>query len=156
MNENTKRSRNFLRRKYLIDPKVQLGLTAYFVSFALLTILGIYFSVLGGLHATFRNTNQILPKCSALLEANQDNVTSLLNTIFLWDGVALLIFATLGGILIAHRIVGPIYRIRKVLEKISSGEDPGTVRFRKHDFFKDLAPQIDALVRLKERGGKPE
>jgi nitrate/nitrite-specific signal transduction histidine kinase len=53
----------------------------------------------------------------------------------------------------SHRIVGPIYRIRKSVEILQEGKDSGRIKVRKDDEFQDLADSLEKLrVILKGRG----
>ncbi|MCK5850495.1 MAG: methyl-accepting chemotaxis protein, partial [Kiritimatiellae bacterium] len=47
---------------------------------------------------------------------------------------------TLGGIVMSHRLGGPIYQLKQYLGKMADGTGkPQRIRFRKLDFFHDLA-----------------
>ena len=45
----------------------------------------------------------------------------------------------------SHRMAGPIFRIRKVLNEMAGGDLRGEVRLRKKDEFKNLAKEVDLL-----------
>lgn len=72
------------------------------------------------------------------------------------------IFAGLFGVLVctallslsySHRIVGPLFRIRRCIDMLSEDIDVLPIQIRKHDEFRDLAASLEKLRRnLKDRG----
>ncbi len=56
-------------------------------------------------------------------------------------GMALLIIFSLvgAGIILSHRIAGPLYRLEKHLEGLGEGKKLTALKFRKNDYFQDLA-----------------
>jgi signal transduction histidine kinase len=62
---------------------------------------------------------------------------------------SILIFITLiiFALYYSHRIVGPIYQLKKYLIKIANGEDGAELSFREKDFFPELPAHVNAAVR---------
>lgn len=57
----------------------------------------------------------------------------------------------LAGVLISHRLGGPIYHLKKYIQDIITGAAmPRAVKFRKDDFFHDLA---ESFNRFQEHAG---
>ena len=52
------------------------------------------------------------------------------------------------GVFFLHRVAGPVYRFRQVLQKMGSGEIPGEVQLRKRDFFKETADELNRVIGL--------
>ncbi len=52
------------------------------------------------------------------------------------------------GVFFLHRVAGPVYRFRKVLERMGSGEIPGEVQLRRRDFFKETAEELNRVIQL--------
>ena len=50
------------------------------------------------------------------------------------------------GVLVTHRVAGPIYRFEQHLGAIARGEDPGVCRIRKTDELHDLCRIINEAV----------
>lgn len=48
--------------------------------------------------------------------------------------------------IVSHRIAGPLYRLERDLEELSSGDFSLTVRFRKGDEFQEIAEAMNAMV----------
>jgi len=56
------------------------------------------------------------------------------------------------SLIFIHRIVGPLFRLEKELDKVIDGKTISKIRFRKHDSFKALADKINILI---DRAQKP-
>ncbi|MGB2630751.1 MAG: HAMP domain-containing protein [Candidatus Omnitrophota bacterium] len=50
------------------------------------------------------------------------------------------------GLVLSNRIAGPIYHIKKYLQKVSAGNYEGDLRLRKNDELQDMAAEINGLV----------
>ncbi len=61
--------------------------------------------------------------------------------------ILLSIFNVMKGILISHRIVGPIYHIQKDLKKFIDGDLLTETKIRKKDEFKEFAEVVNAAKR---------
>lgn len=58
----------------------------------------------------------------------------------------LLVVAFLCGIFLSHKIIGPIERLEKILEKINSGKFNVNIKLRTGDEFKKIAEEINKLT----------
>ena len=62
------------------------------------------------------------------------------------------------SIFFSHKIVGPIYRIKKVLNEMADSEEAAInqvpIRLRKHDYFQDLAETINRFIEKRCIGEK--
>ena len=54
----------------------------------------------------------------------------------------------IAALLFSHRIVGPIFRIKRYIDMLADGQDIPPVKIRKNDEFQDVA---DSLERLRQR-----
>jgi signal transduction histidine kinase len=64
-------------------------------------------------------------------------------------GIAVLLLLPLtmaAGILMTHRIMGPIYRFEKYLEALADGEDPGVCHTRDGDELSELRDAINRVA----------
>jgi hypothetical protein len=139
------------KRQYLLEPKLQLGVTFYFLLFQFGALWIIYWSVKRTLLAVLENTAQMSNQCSALILDNQDSVRNILNTVFGSNAIVVTMFALVGGILISHRIAGPVYRFKAVIRQMAKGEDPGKISVRKSDYFADLVPLLQDLQKSRQK-----
>jgi hypothetical protein len=60
------------------------------------------------------------------------------------------------GVLVTHRIAGPVYRFEQHLKAYARGEDPGVCKIRKGDEFNELCSIINsALERARQDAAGP-
>lgn len=66
---------------------------------------------------------------------------------FLGGGVALcsIIFGAM-GILISHKIAGPLYRVKEQIKKIIAGNYKAKIKFRKGDLLHDIANLFNEMI----------
>ena len=130
------------RKQIIVNSKVQFKLI-------LLTFLSTFFPAL----LTFLSLFFILQ--SVLVEAKIDNPLIYNSLIIVSKKVYLVLF--LGFTLITclliswslifiHRLVGPMYRLDKELEKVIKGKKINKIKFRKHDSFISIAEKINIII----------
>ncbi len=60
------------------------------------------------------------------------------------------------GVIVTHRVAGPLYRLEQYLAAIAAGEDPGPCTLRKFDELGELCETVNAAVeRLRNGDPKP-
>jgi nitrogen fixation/metabolism regulation signal transduction histidine kinase len=60
---------------------------------------------------------------------------------------------TILAVLYSHKIAGPLFRVKTIINMLSEGKDPQVIQFRKNDEFKELAEALEQLrLTLKRRG----
>jgi signal transduction histidine kinase len=47
---------------------------------------------------------------------------------------------------ISHRFVGPVQSLRRTMREVANGQPPRKLRFRKEDFWHELADDYNALI----------
>ena len=65
---------------------------------------------------------------------------------FLLVLVFLLPVFIIDSIKLSNRFAGPVYSLRRALREIVQGKPPRRLKFRKHDFWHDLADDYNALL----------
>ncbi len=75
------------------------------------------------------------------------------NAIIVLSGLFLTMLAIF-TIFNSHRMAGPVYNIKKSINKLLAGEDVEKIKLRKRDEFKDLAEAINLLIEQKIRSKK--
>jgi hypothetical protein len=50
-----------------------------------------------------------------------------------------------------HRVVGPLYRFRKTIQAVTSGEEVGLIKLREGDYLQDLKEDLNAMLRALEQ-----
>jgi methyl-accepting chemotaxis protein len=132
------------RRIVLIDPRFQLRMAASFILLqVLLTALfaaGLYIFMdselhadLASAHASYQSLNQMLLPVVLTLAVFSVTLSIVLTSIFV--------------VLISHKIAGPMYRFRTVLESLAHRHFETLTRIRPDDQLGELAIALDEAIR---------
>ncbi len=132
-------SKRQIRRHYLINSKVQLGLAfRFFVCLLLVAALSgwaVYYAVWQTVLTEFHGVN-----ISRMYHA--------ITVRLVCYGIGATIILSVLSIFFSHKIVGPIYKIRVMLDRsVESGEKPGEIRLRRGDAFKDFAESLNRFIK---------
>ena len=133
------------RRNYIIDPRVQLKIVCFLASIALIAaaiICYVAYAKLLQLGVLF-NYGSVAP--AAMPAAFQSIANSLMYRLIAIVCVMVLTFS-LAGVILTHRIAGPIWKLQSELRKFLAGEEVKPIRFRSSDEFQELPRLINALL----------
>ncbi len=128
-----------LRKKKLINSGLQLKMI---VGFLFLACIASLFQVIL-LNRSIFALSRHMPTDGDILLAELPNL--LVGNMVVTLGVLLPVMFGV-GVLITHRIAGPIYRFERHLESIARGEAVGVCRIRAEDELHDLCDKINAAV----------
>lgn len=136
------------RKTYLVYPKFQLGLIGTAVVAGLLIIAGLYGSVNYVFWKLHLMTIQMQLPADHVLVRFLYQQEMFLNAAFgVAAGLAVL-FASVVGIFLSHRIAGPVYHIEKHIRMLADEKGQGTnLKLRKNDHFHELARAVNELAR---------
>ena len=139
------------RKKKLIKSGLQLKLVSAFLAMAVVAAL---FQVVL-LNTSLLKLTENLGVQTA--EVNARFAAILMRNLLITLGVLVPIMLVF-GILITHRVAGPIYKFERHLEAIARGEEQGDCKLRKGDELHDLCERINTAVRVLRRqpGSPPE
>ncbi|MCM8767035.1 MAG: hypothetical protein NC901_03110 [Candidatus Omnitrophica bacterium] len=137
--------KNERRKRYLINKPVQFifsGITIYLIIIVIMLVGGLtYYITLN----TILNQLEIENKIINAYEIVRNINIILVKRIGIL--LSILIFLTFYlEIRFLHRIVGPLYRIEKVINEISEGKEVEKIKLRKKDFFKQFAETVNKLI----------
>jgi hypothetical protein len=127
------------RVNYLVNKRMQLTCTARFLVITLLFALFIGFLAYV---TVWPVASAFIPKGLIDLVKHQILVRTIL---FLMPAI----FVIIGfGIVISHRMAGPLFRIERTIDEVVRGGDVELIRLRKKDEkeFKDLAENVNKLI----------
>lgn len=130
-------------KNFLLVPSVQIKLLSYFIGLFLLTSLTLYSTS----YLFFSRLNQKaldvgIPEGHVFFKfvANQK---ADLDQLYLLLTIANFLLLLGTGLLVSHRLAGPIYKLKKYLTEIDKDSPP--FKLREKDFFKDIEPAVDSL-----------
>jgi hypothetical protein len=132
-------------RNYLINPHLQFKIVFLLGGIAAVTsavICYIAYERLIKLGALFNHS--VIPPVAApaAFKAIADSMMIRLGAIV----IGVIGTFCLAGLVLTHRVAGPIWKVRAQLKKFLEGEEIGTIKFRKRDEFQDLPDLINKLV----------
>ena len=147
------------RNKFIVDKKFQLRV--FYKIFILITLT---IAICGGVLAFYTINGHRVDGFINNVRYFMDNagtnpeIAGQLKIILVSMLVSLavtLVISSVITLIYSHRIAGPVYRMKKVIDEISKGNFDIDVRVRKEDEFKDLAEKIKEMtVQLKKRYGR--
>lgn len=136
-------SNNRKIKNVLLNPAFQLKLLSYFIGLFLLSSITLYSTS----YLFFKRLNdkalQVgIPEGHVFFKFLENQKADLDQLYLLLSGVNLLLL--LGtGLLISHRLAGPIHKLKNYLREMN--KDSGTFKLREKDFFKELEPVVEEL-----------
>jgi methyl-accepting chemotaxis protein len=150
--------RPFRRKQFLINKAFQIKYTV------IIAVIGIVIAVLWGTlfyKASKENSQQMLmlvqvdPNLSSMTDIIKDKLAREDNKIMLYlvaFVIAIFLSLVIWGILITHRIAGPIFIISRYVDSITDGKIPETRPLRKKDELKEFFEKFNKMLEsLKER-----
>jgi len=139
MDETSLKSRKVL----LINPSFQIRVATYVTG--LITIFSVFYPVV--IIGVFDFVSGFLtPEC---LAGTQDSLQSSRNWLLTQVAVVqttFLVLIFLGTLALAHRIAGPLFKLKNHLQKIKDGAPLSPVQFRRKDFFPEIAEEFNSMV----------
>ncbi|MBI2825180.1 MAG: hypothetical protein HYX69_10885 [Planctomycetia bacterium] len=67
----------------------------------------------------------------------------------------LLPFILFDTVRISNRFVGPIYRLRSCMRQLARGEHVNPIKFRKDDFWREVADEFNEILAIVQDGKQP-
>lgn len=129
------------RRRFLVDPELQIGLSAEMVGWIYVYFLVIAVVANAGHLVTLASAD---PDAAAYLAA-LDEIRAFARHVVLPMGVTFVAMAV-HGVFLTHRIAGPIVRLQRAVRDLGSRRLPGPVVLRRKDHFKGLAEELNVAV----------
>lgn len=145
---------NIFRKRYLVDQKFQVGITAYFLSFYFVVLIALYMFVRFSINASVEDMKDMDPLNFSTLDLFMEHINMILNYVFLLFAGIGGAFAFIGGIVISNKISGPLFRVHSIMQQMISREYKGTFKVRDKDFCSELyhdLEQIEVVLQSSEK-----
>lgn len=134
------------RKIYLINPNFQLRVTSYFILLAIINILVCYACVYYFFDIFQSKGVEIgLPKNHVFFMFIEDQMMQM-NSVFLVMATLTAVILLIAGVLISHRIAGPMYRLNQDLRLMADNKELRSLKFRKKDFFQEIPESFNLVV----------
>jgi methyl-accepting chemotaxis protein len=136
------------RSVFLINPKFQLQVIGYAIALAALTI-GIFYGANLYFFWEFKQQGTAvgLPTDHVFFRFMSEQ-QSRMNVLFLFGSLAVTTVISVGGLVLSHRIAGPLYRLHKHMMQVAEGKTTQDVSFRDKDFFQELENSYNSQLKL--------
>jgi len=141
------------RRQFLINPNLQLKVSGWFIALAVVNIVIFYSCINYFFNIFYEKGVEIgLPKNHVFFMFIEDQVSHM-NMIFIASSVITMVIILFAGILISHRIAGPMFRLTRQLNDLSESGDFKKVSFRNGDYFSEVADAFNQVVDKQNASG---
>jgi hypothetical protein len=138
------------RRNILSDPKSQIRLIGFFIALSIVyAVLNVYISKRAFNEMVVQVQELSMPEQSlsdaSIIASNHERALNLQLTLFTTLMGAMMVLASLA---VSHRVGGPMTHMRIYLRGVMNGTvEPRMIKFRKHDFFHDVAELFNEFQR---------
>lgn len=138
------------RRQILIQPGLQIRLCLTFLCVSLLCITFQFVLLQMALASAAQTAQAAAEAADGAVTAVSPELLGIGRQHLLWSIIVLVPVTFLIGIRTTFRLAGPIWKLERHMERLSAGEEPGALFFRKGDEFQDLPDLVnDAVARVK-------
>jgi len=136
-----KKSENFIRRRRYLVSRLQIKYAGLILGVAFcVAIMCSYVVYYSSMLIMGDKLARVYPQGMLVGIVNTVNTRILLSLLLVSPLIILI------GILVSHRIAGPVYRIQRSLGTIAAGDLSLSIRLRKGDEMKDLADGVNSLI----------
>ena len=144
------------RKILLINPKFQLAFVYYTIAMSILIEL-IFF---GANEYFFRSLEKRgidlgVPSDHIFFQFVKDERVTMTYIFLGCSAVATILFIGF-GLVLSHRVAGPLYRLRKYFENDLQRSDCRPLSFREKDYFQELPEAINHGIQFIKRNEKPK
>ena len=138
--ENT----TYKRRNYFIDKKFQL---MFMMRFSVLVLIGGMLTIAFIYLLGMQSKTVAIQNSRVIVKTTADFILPLLIQAVI--AVTIIVGITTGilTLLVSHKISGPLYRFKKVLEALEQGDFSSEFHIRLADQFHELADEINGMIR---------
>jgi len=137
--------KKYKRNQYLINPAFQLDVIKKFIALVFFNILSFYwiiFYFFFNLESKGKMVG-LIPEHPFFLFVNEQKKLMLI--LFFIIAIINITVILLTGVLISHKVAGPLYRLRNQLDT-SDFESVDRINFRKDDYFLDVENSFNNFI----------
>ncbi len=130
------------RRQYIVDKDFQIG---FIFKFCAVVILSSF--IIGGLvfYFTGNSTTVAIENTKVVVKPTSDFILPVLALTAAIVAVFSSLVLGVAALIISHRVVGPLYRLRKEVELLKEGDFTKQFQVRNKDHLKDLAKSLGEM-----------
>jgi sensor histidine kinase YesM len=132
------------RKILLINPAFQLSVLGFMAGIAGF-VIAIFYGAWFFRKFAMQGRELGLPADHVFFEFLREQ-SNTMNLIFAITSLLALVGIAVAGLILSHRIAGPLYRLRKHLDAVAAGTTLGDVKFREKDYFPEVADAYNRQI----------
>jgi hypothetical protein len=135
------------RGRYLINPAFQIKFIVYNLAVVIISLSVVYFANSYFFYKIRLYGDKFnLPNDHIFFSLLKDQ-NSIMNEIFAVSVAVIIVLYFLFGVLLGHRIAGPMFKLKQFFEQLNAGDPKETeIHFRKNDFFNEVTAPINEYL----------
>ena len=132
-------------RNFIINPKFQFRYILFTTMWGLALVIinaSVFYSFISENYEVFIELNDITDEAKAVL------YQELYQIIYILIGLSITFLFTVAifGIVLSHKIAGPMYKFRKTFKQIKEGNTNLRINLRPKDEFKEVALEFNSMM----------
>jgi methyl-accepting chemotaxis protein len=133
---------NYKRKIFIINKKYQFRYLFIIISTMLISMASVYFTVF------YVIWNKVIDEFFFVPEASKKLADIFVQTsqLLVIPVILLAVIFTFAGIILSHRVAGPIFRVERVANELAKGNLDIKIKFRKGDELHELADSLNDMI----------
>ena len=133
---------NYKRKIFIINKKYQFRYLFIIISTMLISVASVYFTTF------YVIWNKVIDEFFFVPEASKKLAEIFVQTsqLLVIPILLLAVIFTAIGIILSHKVAGPIFRVERVAQELSKGNLDIRVKFRKGDELHELADSLNEMI----------
>ena len=142
------------RKTFLINPKFQIRFIGHLIFAVAISIAIFYLAELFFFKEMMREGIEAkLPDDHVYFELILRQ-KALMDKVFMITGLIVFVFLTIFGVLLSHRIAGPLYKLNMSFENMAQKRKVERISFRDKDYFQELPESFNKAIEALEEDSK--
>jgi len=154
MDQSELKIKTWIRRNYLINPSFQIRFIIYTVGAALLAVLAVYLTSSYFFWSFQEKGREIGLSDGHVFFAFLEQQEAYMNQLLLGLSLFFIVGLSIWGVILSHRVAGPLYRLNKHMWQVARGELIPPLSFRDKDFFQELTTAYNAQYQYLKHGAQ--
>ncbi len=135
------------RRRLLINPSFQLRFIGYMAAGVVFSLIAFYIADIYFFNTLIQHGKDFnLPPDHIYFQLISQQQGLMHNIFFVTRLIVFFVFS-LSGLLLSHRIAGPLYNLKKYLVQSASNDNLSQLQFRKSDFFQEIPEAFNLYLK---------
>ena len=133
---------NYKRKIFIVNKKYQFRYLFIIISTMLISVASVYFTTF------YVIWNKVIDEFFFVPEASKKLAEIFVQTsqLLVIPIILLAVIFTAIGIILSHKVAGPIFRVERVAQELSKGNLDIKVKFRKGDELHELADSLNEMI----------